>query len=151
MGRGAAVNGSTVIVAADYGTAATTAARLGLGLNWHYPHDIEHVRGLAIGRVIYVEGWETSQALTAEAVTAVVARMTSYATEEHISSRPPFDIAVSSPFLETVTSEAPRNIQHGQRRPSHRVTMRWLWAVVPVGFILGVAGAAIADALGWFQ
>lgn len=142
--------GSTVIVAVDYGTAASVAARLGLGLDWHYPHDIEHVLGLAITRLVWVEGWEGSRQMTAEAVAAVVARMTSNATEELIGRRANFDPAVSSPFMDAVTSEPPRNIQHARRRRQPLVAKAWWWVYLPIGMCLGAGVSLMGDSLGWW-
>lgn len=62
---------TTVIVARDYGTAATFAARLGLGLDWVYPHDAERLRGLSIEHVVYVEEWQYSPSISLAALAII--------------------------------------------------------------------------------
>jgi hypothetical protein len=141
---------TTVIVATDYGTAATVAARLGLGQSWYYPHDLEHIRGLAVTRVIYVEGWHSSRTLTPEVVTAVVARMTSGATEERVSWGDQFDMIVAAPFVEAVTPSA-RTIQaqHAQRRRRGIPAGAAMPIGLGIGALIAAGVLALLKALGW--
>ncbi len=141
---------ATVIVAADYGTAATVAAQLGLGQDWLYPHSIEQMAGRAIGRVVDVEGWQRSSVLTPEAVAAVVARMTPDATERRVSLGEQFDMLVSAPFVEAVTHDGRRvQAQHALRRRP-RIGLAGFVAI-GTGAALAASGAAVAVAwiIGW--
>lgn len=123
---------TTVIVANDYGMAATIAAQRGLGLDWYYPHDMDHVAGLRVDHVIWVDGWEHSQ-LSPNVVGAVIARMTSGATEENVTPGAYFDMLVSGTPFQEITA--------GQYQPRHAARER---RGVPRGVRLPVWIAAVS-------
>lgn len=138
---------AAIILAKDYGEAATVAARLGLGQDWVYPHSVEIVLGRVIERVVYVEGWERSATLSADAVALLPDRMTTAATEEYVSRGELFAAIIGSPFVEAVTPDA-RTVgpQHAgaRRRPLSRLAGALIGAAIGV-----VAASGILALLGW--
>lgn len=132
---------TTVVMARDYATAADAARLLALGEDWIYPHSDEMLHGMIVPRVVYVEGWLESPALTtatAELVQSRLAQDTQVVLlPRDFTTRAPLrdvldrQAALSAPFMETV---APEPLQ-GDPRPSRRGagTPAWLW-------VIGVAG-----------
>jgi len=125
---------AVVVFAKDYAAAATAAAQLGLGQDWVYPHDPDRLRGMAIDRVVWVDGWEASRAITPQAGAVAIARMTANASERFVRLQAPQSFP--SPFVETVAPVA-RNVQHGQGRRRRGILptgYEWLW-VATIGAI----------------
>jgi len=150
---------NTVVMAYDYRTAAEAARMLNLGQDWSYPHDADQLRGLTIGRVVYVEGWLHSPVLTTE-VAEMVQRGLSYTSEVIVlprdfatreQERP---AAVSAPFMETVT---PWHYEHQPTRPRRRWRLPVAWSAALIVLVVGSAGVAaghflvrLGQAWGWW-
>lgn len=146
---------TTVVMARDYRTAAEAARMLALGQDWSYPHDADQLRGIVIPRVVYVEGWLESTALTVEVAEMVQTRLAADATvlllpRDFATREPERLAAVSAPFVETV---APGLTEDSRTRSRRRgAPPAWLWGI---GLLLASAAAGaclslLADQWGWW-
>lgn len=136
---------TTVIMARDYRTAAEVAGRLGLGQDWLYPHDPTLMRGMAIQRVVYVEGWLTASSITVETAEEVQRRL---APDARVVQLPRAALeapaAVSAPFVETVAPDPIQDVA----RPSRARRGLPVWVLVLLVAIIPSSLTAVVITLG---
>jgi len=142
---------STVILARTYADASEVAMRSGLGHDWIYPHKAEVLQGMRIQRVIYVEGWLHSSAITTEVAEMVQRQLV----PDGVALIAPRDIttgkpqaAVSAPFVETTTQEALDDAAVRRRRPPAPAVL--MLAVAFGGGLVGAVVVTLGRSWGWW-